>query len=56
MIGGALYRMDGKKVGTFGEMLGLSIADVSFAGMTFFFDRKVSRYDVACSPAAKLAL
>jgi serine phosphatase RsbU (regulator of sigma subunit) len=51
VIGGALYRTDGKKVGTFGEMPGLSIADVSSAGMTFFFDRKGSRYDIACSPA-----
>jgi adenylate cyclase len=34
VVGGAFYTSDGKKIGTFGEMPELSIADVKPAGMT----------------------
>jgi serine phosphatase RsbU (regulator of sigma subunit) len=50
VIGGALYRSDGEKVGSFGEMPELRVADVNPAGMTFLLNRDGSRYDIACSP------
>jgi serine phosphatase RsbU (regulator of sigma subunit) len=51
IIGGALYRTDGEKVGTFGEMPELAAGNVKTAGMTFFLSRDRSRYDIAWSPA-----
>ncbi len=50
VVGGALYRTDGRKVGSFGEMPALALTDVNPAGMTFLFDRQGARYDIACSP------
>ena len=50
VIGGALYSADGRKIGEFGEMPDLMIADVQPAGMTFMLNRDGSRYDIACSP------
>lgn len=50
VIGGALYRTDGEKVGAFGEMPELRVANVNHAGMTFLLNRDGSRYDIACSP------
>ncbi len=50
IIGGALYTADGRKIGEFGEMPELMIADVQAAGMTFMLNKDGSRYDVACSP------
>jgi serine phosphatase RsbU (regulator of sigma subunit) len=49
-IGGVLYKTDGKKVGAFGEMPELQMAEVNPAGMTFLLSRDGSRYDIACSP------
>ena len=50
IIGGVLYGADGRKIGEFGEMPELMIADVEPAGMTFLLNRDGSRYDIACSP------
>ncbi len=50
VVGGAFYTSDGKKIGAFGEMPELSIADVNPTGMTFRLNRDESRYDIACSP------
>jgi len=50
VIGGALYGADGRKIGEFGEMPELMIADVKAAGMTFMLSQDGSRYDIACSP------
>ena len=50
VIGGALYSADGRKIGDFGEMPELMIADVRPAGMTFMLSKDGSRYDIACSP------
>jgi sigma-B regulation protein RsbU (phosphoserine phosphatase) len=50
VVGGAFYTSDGKKIGAFGEMPELSIADVNPTGMTFRLNRDKSRYDIACSP------
>ncbi len=50
VIGGALYGADGRKVGEFGEMPELMIADVKPAGMSFMLSQDGSRYDIACSP------
>ena len=50
VIGGALYSADGRKIGEFGEMPELMIADVEPAGMTFMLNQDGSRYDIACSP------
>jgi serine phosphatase RsbU (regulator of sigma subunit) len=50
VIGGALYSADGRKIGQFGEMPELMIADVQPAGMTFMLNQDGSRYDIACSP------
>ncbi len=50
VIGGALYKADGRKIGEFGEMPELMIADVKPAGMTFLLNTDGSRYDIACSP------
>jgi serine phosphatase RsbU (regulator of sigma subunit) len=50
VIGGALYKADGRKIGEFGEMPELMIADVKPAGMTFLLNKDGSRYDIACSP------
>jgi serine phosphatase RsbU (regulator of sigma subunit) len=50
VVGGALFTADGKKIGAFGEMPGLSIADVNPASMTFLLNQDGSRYDIACSP------
>jgi len=49
VIGGVLYRVDGREIGSFGEMPRLSLADVQSGRTTFFFDRRDSRYDIACS-------
>lgn len=50
VIGGALYSADGRKIGQFGEMPEMMIADVQPAGMTFMLSQDGSRYDIACSP------
>ena len=50
VVGGALYTSDGKKIGSFGEMPDLSIANVKPASMTFLLSQDGSRYDIACSP------
>ncbi|MCP4629934.1 MAG: PP2C family protein-serine/threonine phosphatase [bacterium] len=50
VVGGALFTADGEKVGAFGEMPELSIANVNPASMTFLLNRDGSRYDIACSP------
>jgi serine phosphatase RsbU (regulator of sigma subunit) len=50
VIGGVLYSTDGRKIGEFGEMPELTIADVQPAGMTFMLSKDGSRYDIACSP------
>jgi serine phosphatase RsbU (regulator of sigma subunit) len=50
VIGGALYSADGRKIGEFGEMPEMMIADVLPAGMTFMLSKDGSRYDIACSP------
>ena len=50
VVGGALYRSNGKKIGAFGEMPELMVANVKPAGMTFLLNRDGSRYDIACSP------
>jgi serine phosphatase RsbU (regulator of sigma subunit) len=50
VVGGALYKSDGEKIGAFGEMPELMIADVHPASMTFLLNRDGSRYDIACSP------
>ena len=50
VIGGALFSADGRKIGEFGEMPELMIADVEPAGMTFLLSKDGSRYDIACSP------
>ena len=50
IIGGALFTADGDKIGEFGEMPELMIANVNPAGMTFLLNRDGSRYDIACSP------
>jgi sigma-B regulation protein RsbU (phosphoserine phosphatase) len=51
IIGGALYRTDGEKVGAFGEMPELAAGNVKTNGMTFLLSRDRSRYDIAWSPA-----
>ncbi len=50
VVGGALYRSDGEKVGAFGEMPDLLIDNVQPAGMTFLLNGDGSYYDIACSP------
>jgi methyl-accepting chemotaxis protein len=50
VVGGALYTSKGKKVGAFGEMPEMSIANVNPASMTFLSNQDGSRYDIACSP------
>ena len=50
VIGGALFTADGRKIGEFGEMPELMIANVEPAGMTFLLNKDGSRYDIACSP------
>ena len=50
VVGGALYRSDGEKVGAFGEMPDLLIDNVQPAGMTFLLNWDGSYYDIACSP------
>ena len=50
VIGGALFTADGRKIGEFGEMPDLMIANVEPAGMTFLLNKDGSRYDIACSP------
>ncbi len=50
VVGGALFTADGKKIGAFGEMPELSIANVNPASMTFLLNQDGSRYDIACSP------
>jgi serine phosphatase RsbU (regulator of sigma subunit) len=50
VVGGALYRSSGEKIGAFGEMPELMVANVKPAGMTFLLNRDGSRYDIACSP------
>ena len=50
VIGGALFTTDGRKIGEFGEMPDLMIANVEPAGMTFLLNKDGSRYDIACSP------
>lgn len=50
VVGGALYRSDGKKIGSFGEIPELLISDVKPTGMTFRLSRDKLRYDIACSP------
>ena len=50
VVGGALYRSDGEKVGAFGEMPELLIGNVIPAGMTFLLNGDGSYYDIACSP------
>ena len=50
VVGGALFKSDGEKIGAFGEMPELSIATVNPASMTFLLNQDGSRYDIACSP------
>jgi serine phosphatase RsbU (regulator of sigma subunit) len=50
VVGGALYRADKKKIGSFGEMPELLISKVKPAEMTFLLSRDKLRYDIACSP------
>jgi serine phosphatase RsbU (regulator of sigma subunit) len=50
VVGGALFTADGIKIGAFGEMPELLIANVNPASMTFLLNRDGSRYDIACSP------
>jgi serine phosphatase RsbU (regulator of sigma subunit) len=50
VVGGALFTAAGEKIGHFGEMPELPIADVSPASMTFMLSNDGSRYDIACSP------
>jgi serine phosphatase RsbU (regulator of sigma subunit) len=50
VVGGALYRADGKKIGSFGEMPELLISNVKAAEMTFLLSQDKLRYDIACSP------
>lgn len=50
VIGGALYRSDGEKVGTFGQMPELRIDHVKPVGMTFLLNGDRSFYDIASSP------
>jgi len=50
VVGGSLYTSEGQKIGSFGEMPELSIADVNPASMTFLLNQDGSRYDIACSP------
>jgi serine phosphatase RsbU (regulator of sigma subunit) len=50
VVGGALYRADGKKIGSFGEMPELMISNVKPAEMTFLLSQDKLRYDIACSP------
>ncbi len=51
VVGGVLYKADGEKVGTFGEMPELRIDNVKSAGMTFLLNGNGSFYDIASSPA-----
>jgi serine phosphatase RsbU (regulator of sigma subunit) len=50
VVGGALYRADGKKIGSFGEMPELLISNVKPAEMTVLLSQDKLRYDIACSP------
>ncbi|MDP2645570.1 MAG: PP2C family protein-serine/threonine phosphatase [Desulfobacterales bacterium] len=50
VVGGALFRSGGKKIGAFGEMPELSIFQVNPAGTTSRLSRDKSRYDLAFSP------
>jgi sigma-B regulation protein RsbU (phosphoserine phosphatase) len=50
VLGGVLYRSDGKKVGAFGKIPELRIDNVQPAGMTFLLNGDGSYYDIACSP------
>jgi serine phosphatase RsbU (regulator of sigma subunit) len=50
VVGGALYRSDGEKVGAFGEMPELLIDNVIPAGMTFLLNGDGSYFDIASSP------
>lgn len=50
VVGGVLYRSDGKKVGAFGKLPELLIDNVKPAGMTFLLTGDGSYYDIACSP------
>ena len=50
VVGGALYRADGEKVGAFGKVPELRIEDLKTAGMSFLLTEDGSYYDVACSP------
>ena len=50
VVGGALFKADGEKIGEFGEMPELRVANVNQSGMTFLLSRDKSRYDIACSP------
>ena len=50
VVGGALYRLDGEKVGVFGKTPELRIEKLKTSGMTFLLNGDGSYYDVACSP------
>ena len=50
VVGGALFKANGEKIGEFGEMPELRVANVNQSGMTFLLSRDKSRYDIACSP------
>ena len=50
VVGGALFTAAGEKIGEFGEMPELDIANVNPASMTFLLSRDGNRYDIACSP------
>jgi len=50
IVGGALYRLGGEKVGAFGKMPELGIENLKTAGMTFLLNRDGSYYDIAFSP------
>lgn len=50
VIGGAFYKSNGEKVGTFGEIPELTIDHVKPAGMTYRLNGDGSYYDIASSP------
>jgi len=50
VVGGALFTSNGRKIGEFGEMPELNIANVEPAGLTFLLSQDGSRYDIAFSP------
>ena len=50
VVGGALFRSNGKKVGVFGKIPELMIDNVDSAGMSFLLNMDGTYYDIAISP------